>query len=183
VTGGKLSLVPSPEEADLAADIEAAVAEAESRDAAARALGGALGDPLADGAAAAAVDPDNGVTGQVNAEPLGALTGAPPRAHLTRYMLPPGRTTMIVPGERASRSVVVTAPQVGFTVYIGGSGALPGANSVALTPGLPYEVIIPGFQELYAITDAPVQIPVQVQVAALLIGDRERPAPPFPVGV
>lgn len=120
-------------------------------------------------------------------EPLGYRTGAPPRVELATYQVIPasavgaGRRaaepTRICIRDPQSRSVVFQAPLLGgFTIYVGDSGIAnnPGANGIALPAGLPYEVILPGGQDLYAVTNAPVYIPVRVQIASILIGDRER---------
>jgi len=124
-----------------------------------------------------------GVVGQVNSEPLGSLTGAPPWARLERIQVIPytavgaaGRqATVLAPAQRQNRVIVCTAPAVGFAVYVGDSGVRPGF-AFQLPPGLAYDVIIPGGQILYAVTDAPSYLPVQVQNAALLTGGTERRA-------
>lgn len=135
------------------------------------------------GVATAAVNPPGGV-GQVNSDPLGALTGAPPWARLNQVSVIPfvavgtqGQVpTLIAARERQNRVIVVTAPLVGFSVFIGDSGVRPGYN-FALPAGLPYDIIIPGGQELYAVTDAPTFLTVQVQDAPLLLGGTERRVP------
>lgn len=117
---------------------------------------------------------------QPGAQPLGSETGAPPDTRFRTVQVIPSNAanandgpTRIVEADRASRDVTLTAPNVGFTVWIGGSGVSPG-NGLALVPGQPYDLIIRGNQDVYAVTDAPVYVPLQVQVAPLLIGDRER---------
>jgi hypothetical protein len=110
------------------------------------------------------------------AEVLGSETGAPPRSTFKEYAVkpfglpPPSR---VVDASRASRVATFTAPAVGFTIFIGDAGVQPGQGT-RLPPGLPYDIVIPGFQEIFAVTDAPVFLQLQVQVAPLLIGDRER---------
>lgn len=116
---------------------------------------------------------------QPGAQPLGGDTGAPPWTRFTTVQVIPASAagtqapTCIVDRDRASREIVITAPVVGFSIWIGDSGVGVG-KGVALTPGLPYFTTLVGGQDLYAVTDAPVYLPVRVQVAALLIGDRER---------
>ncbi len=117
--------------------------------------------------------------GQVNSVPLGSQTGAPPNTQLKGYQVVPygavGRgqsPTLIVEADRANRVAIITAPFVGFSVYVGTAGVKPG--DLSIPPGLPYEVILPGGQELYAVTDAPVYLPLRVQIAAVLVGERER---------
>ena len=69
--------------------------------------------------------------------------------------------------------VTLTAPHVGFAIYIGDSGVSP-ANGLALPPGRDYVVQLVGLQELYAVTDAPVYLPLQIQVSPILFAERER---------
>jgi hypothetical protein len=170
MAANKTNLDVTPEE--LAAQIDAEIAAADA------AFGASL---LSDGAAAVAVQSGSGLE-QIGGQALGSLTGAPPRVAFKRLIVSAGPTpTLIVPGERASRSVVLTAPFVGFAIFVGNSSVRPNANSVALPPALPYEIILPGLEELYAVTDSPVGLPLQIQIGALLLGDRERAAPPAPV--
>lgn len=133
-------------------------------------------------AALNAPSPIAGITGQVNSEPLGSLTGAPPFARMERISVVPyaalggaGRRqpTVIAAAMRANRVVICTAPLVGFAIFVGDSGVQPGF-AFQLPPGLPYDFIIPGGQVLYAVTNAPTFMPLQVQNAPLLIGDKER---------
>jgi hypothetical protein len=133
--------------------------------------GGALGNP---GAAAIAIEPGPGLA-QVGGLPLGKRTGAPPRTALRLYQVAPavlGQPTLIVEADAQSRSVILTAPFVNFTVYVGDAGVK--ITDFSLPAGLPYEVIIPGNQPLYATTDAPIYLPLRVHTAPLLVGDRER---------
>lgn len=116
-----------------------------------------------------------------NSEPLGAMTGAPPRTQFySRPIIPAsqlgaagGSPTLIVAGTAPNRVAILTAPLIGFTVYIGDAGVTP-QNGLALTPGLNYEAVLVGLQELYAVTDAPVFVPLQIQVAPVLMAERER---------
>jgi hypothetical protein len=133
-------------------------------------------EALAGGGEFISVSPGPGL-GAVGAEALGSLTGAPPQTDLYERQVAPsasGATPVrVVDNARASRVATFTAPSVGFSIFVGGSGVQPGQGT-RLPPGLPYDMVIPGFQELFAVTDAPVFLPLQVQVAPLLIGDRER---------
>jgi hypothetical protein len=113
-----------------------------------------------------------------NAEPVGADTGAPPRTQFFSRLVVPASTTkdnatLLVLGTPENRVALITAPAVGFTVYIGDSGVSPD-NGAPLTPGVPYEAILPGLQPLYAVTDAPVYLRVGVQVAIVLAAERQR---------
>lgn len=138
----------------------------------------AFGDPGA-GQALAAATPGSIAGAQVNSLPLGSLTGAPPRTQLRGYQIVPygalgsgQQATRIVEPDLQNRVIILTAPFVAFNIWIGDSGVKPGDFS--LPPGLPYEVILPGRQPLYAVTDAPVYLPLRVQIASILMGERER---------
>ncbi len=118
---------------------------------------------------------NNNAQPQVGTRPLGWRTGAPPRTVLTSIPIIPagfGAATQIVLATAESRLVTLTAPLVGFSIYVGDSGVK--ITDMALTPGIPYAIPIVGNQELWAITDAPVYIPLRIQIAPLLNGDRER---------
>lgn len=109
-----------------------------------------------------------------NSEPLGSLTGAPPRTQFYSRPIIPGLTpTQIVVGAAPNRVAILTAPLIGFNIFIGDAGVSV-RNGLALTPGLNYEAILVGLQELFACTDSPVAVPLQVQVAAVLMAERER---------
>lgn len=115
-----------------------------------------------------------------NSEPLGSRTGAPPRVRFYSTLVVPYAAvganvepTQIVPPTPPNRVAILTAPQVGFTIYIGDSGVTP-SNGLALTPGLNYEALLVGLQELYAVTDAPVWLSLQIQVSPVLFAERER---------
>lgn len=124
--------------------------------------------------------------GQIGSRPLGYRTGAPPRTVLRSFQVIPfvavgkviqGRSqqaTRIVEADTASRSVVLTAPFVGFSIYVNGDEDVQPGNALRLPPGLPYEIPLVGHQALFAVTDAPVFLTLNVQVAPYLIGDRER---------
>jgi hypothetical protein len=111
-----------------------------------------------------------------NAEPVGANTGAPPRTQFFSRLVTPVSTknsTQLVGPTPENRVAIITAPVVGFTVYIGESGVTP-QTGTPLTPGVPYEAILVGLQPLYAVTDAPVYLRVGVQVAIVLAAERQR---------
>lgn len=119
---------------------------------------------------------------QVNSEPLGARTGAPPRTRLFTVQVIPfsavggptrAESTMITGPEPPNRVVVLTAPAIGFLIYVGDAGVSPNGG-LALPPGQQYEFVLPGGQPLYAVSNAPVYVPLAVQIAAILAGDRER---------
>lgn len=116
-----------------------------------------------------------------NSEPTGALTGAPPRSRGFQARVIPATAvgvnrqtpTQIAMATRENRIVILLAPAVGFTVYIGESGVTPGIG-LPLPAGLPYEYLLVGNQELFAVTDAPVFVQVGVQISSVLLADRER---------
>ena len=119
----------------------------------------------------------------VNSEPLGAETGAPPQTLLRTVQVVPESflaansretPTQVVQYTKDSRSLVFLAPLVGFSIFIGDTGVVNGTTRFALPAGQPYEVIVPGNQQIYAVTDAPIYLPLKVQIAPLLIGDRQR---------
>jgi hypothetical protein len=124
--------------------------------------------------------------GQIGSRPLGFRTGAPPRTSLRAIQVIPfvavgkviqgqaQQPTRLVENDAASRSVVLTAPFVGFSIYVSGDSDVQPGNALRLPPGLPYEIPLVGHQGLYAVTDSPVYLTVNVQVAAYLVGDRER---------
>jgi hypothetical protein len=115
---------------------------------------------------------------QVGTQPHGATTGAPTRTQMFRVPIPPaapGRfPVQIVGAEPTSRSVVLIAPLSGWSIFVSDSQGVSPINGIAITPLIPYEIPLPGNQALYATTDAPTSQDLQVQVAPLLAGDRER---------
>jgi hypothetical protein len=123
----------------------------------------------------------NGIPGQANAEVLGSETGAPPPTDLFSAQVIPESAlagsgvepTLIVPAGRASRLITLSAPFVGFSIFVGNAGVRV-SNGHALPAFLPYQIVLPGNQPLYAVTDAPTWLPLRVQIAPILIGDRER---------
>lgn len=108
------------------------------------------------------------------ARPLGTYTGAPAPTILTMVPIAPGATsTRIAATTRENRFVTLIAPFVAFTIAIGPPGVTT-ISGMALTPGIPYEVSLPGNQELHAISNAPIMLQLRVQVAGALAGDLER---------
>lgn len=116
-----------------------------------------------------------------NNEPLGALTGAPVRTILRSYQVIPAsavgvngnEATQIVPPTAANRLIVLLAPLVNFRIYVGESGVTP-KTGFALPAGQPYDVILPGLQGLFAVTDAPVYLQLQVQISPILAAEQQR---------
>lgn len=106
-------------------------------------------------------------------ELLGEETGAPPHTVFRGIQIAPGRNpTRIAEPARPNRVVIIIAPLIGFRFYVGTVGVKVG--DLEITPGIPYDCVLPGLQELYAVTNAPVPLSLSVQIAPILIGDRER---------
>ena len=116
---------------------------------------------------------------QPNSQPLGAVTGVPPATRVYGVQVS-NRVggVMLVGPDRAGRSVRITTPDIAFGVFIGvgagGGGESPNPGGFPIAPAIPYEIILSGYQTIWAITNSPVFVQVLVQVAPLLIGDRER---------
>ena len=114
---------------------------------------------------------------QPNSKPLGYYQGAPPQTRFSAALVKPavfGREpTCIVMSTRENRIVTVTAPLVPFRIFVG-SASVSVSQGTALTPGIPYEISLPGDQGLYAVTNAPVYLRLEVQIAAAMAGDLER---------
>lgn len=141
---------------------------------ASRSNGGMNGGPLIE--AGLRTSPGAVPGPQIGSEPLGAQTGAPPRTQMLRVQVAPAsqsEPTIIADAAPASRVVVLTAPFVNFTIFVGDANVQVNGG-FALPVGLQYEFVLPGLQALYAITDAPVHLPLNVQIAAILVGDRQR---------
>jgi hypothetical protein len=119
---------------------------------------------------------DRSVRPQPNSGPLGQYTGVPPATRLlTSSVAPAGRQAVcLVPKTRENRFVVLIAPAVAFTVFISSSQAVGSGIGMPLPAGIPYEISLPGNQEIYATSNAPVFLDVTVQIAAALAGDLER---------
>jgi hypothetical protein len=119
---------------------------------------------------------------QPNTQPLGHYTGAPPATRLTQVPVTPivngagliQQPTLIVAETRENRFITLTAPLVAFSIYINDAANFSVQSSLSLTPGIPYEVSLQGGQKLYAVTDAPVFLPLRVQIAAAIASDTER---------
>lgn len=122
---------------------------------------------------------------QPNTRPLGYYTGAPPQTILkTERVAPFGMAaTKIVPATRENRFVTLTAPSTNFTIYVAGSAGVSANFGIALVNGVPYEVNLPGNQELFAISNAPgITLPLSIQISPAIAGDLERRLPTLPPG-
>jgi hypothetical protein len=107
-----------------------------------------------------------------NSVPVGALTGAPVRTRFYSVQIPPSATA-IVQETPENRVAFLTAPLVGFRVYIGDAGVTT-RRGLVLTPGLPYEALLVGGQDLWAVTDAPVLLTLNVQVSIIMAAEQQR---------
>lgn len=111
---------------------------------------------------------------QPNTVPVGFSTGAPPQTRFFSVPVAVGTVpTLIVQGTRENRFILLSAPLVGFSFFVGGTDVGVGAG-LPLPAGLPYEVTLPGNQALYAVTNAPVMISLGVQIIVAITGDVER---------
>lgn len=107
--------------------------------------------------------------------PLGTRTGAPPQTRLETVVVSPLTATRVVQETVENRFVTLIAPVSNFTIYIAGGSGVSTTTGIALPPGLPYEISLPGNQAIYAISDAPgITLRLRVQVAAAIVGDLER---------
>ena len=107
-----------------------------------------------------------------NSEALGSETGAPPRPRYFSMAIPRGQTVLVAPPTRDNRVLFITAPNVGFTVFVGDDG-LTTRNGFALLSGQQEEFPLVGFQGLYAMSNAPVLLRIQVAITTILLAERE----------
>lgn len=121
----------------------------------------------------ARLTPNGGYQPTPNSEPMGAETGTPVRTRMYSRPLAPGDSVQIVSGTRENKAVFITPPDVGFTVFIGEAGVTPDTGQ-ALLPGTANQIFLPGFQEVYAVHNAPVSLRLHIQVTAILAAERER---------
>lgn len=132
-----------------------------------------LGSPMGGSLLPAGVRVTPGYQPTPNSEPLGSETGAPPRPRYFSTVV--GQTaSLIATGTRDNRICTVVAPIVGgFTIYVGDAGVST-RNGYALVPGIADDFPLVGFQELFAVTDAPTILRVQVKIFSILLAERER---------
>jgi hypothetical protein len=136
-----------------------------------------FGDPSIPAQAAA-----DRVGRQPQGRPLGSETGAPSRTSLSQMLVTPitngagvvQSPTKIVPCTRENRFVTLTAPFNNFAIYVNVDPNLNPRSSLALPPGLPYEITLAGNQDLWAVTDAPTFQTVRIQIAPAIASDTER---------
>jgi len=137
-----------------------------------------FGDPSLP--ATTAADPTLGR--QPGGRPLGFYTGAPPRTQLTQVNVTPNvnalgvvqQPTLIVPPTTQNRFVTLTAPLLAFAILVSSEASFNPFSSYTLPPGLPYEISLPGNEQLFAVTTSPVFVPLQIQIAPAIASDTER---------
>lgn len=108
-----------------------------------------------------------------NSEPMGSITGTPVRPRMYSVPLQPGGSMQIVGPTRENKVVLITPPNVGFMVYVGDAGVTP-QTGMALIPGQSNELVLPGLQEVHAVTDCPVALRINIFVGPILLAERER---------
>lgn len=137
-----------------------------------------FGDPSLP--ATTAADPALGR--QPGGRPLGFYTGAPPRTQLTQVNVTPNvnalgvvqQPTLIVPATTQNRFVTLSAPLLAFAILVSPEASFNAFSSHTLLPGVPYEISLPGNEQLFAVTTAPVFVPLQIQIAPAIASDTER---------
>lgn len=144
-------------------------------------FGNPFGEPVAGPLVSAGVRATPGYRPTPNSVPAGAKTGAPPRTRLYNVQVIPfsaiGRAgnevSEIVQGTPENRIVILTAPAVGWTIFVGDSGVSP-QNGMALLPGQATDIPLPGLQSLFAVTDAPVYLQLQILTSIVLLAEQAR---------
>jgi hypothetical protein len=111
-----------------------------------------------------------------NNVPAGAQTGAPPRTLLYSRLISPSTLkspTLIVSATPENRVVSIQPPNVNFTIYVGDAGVTPLVGYAVPATGV--EIPLPGLQALYALTDAPTWLRVNIWVSIVLMAEQARP--------
>lgn len=107
-----------------------------------------------------------------NSEPVGALAGVPPRTRLYQRGITSAAQEIVL-GTAENRLITLTAPLVGWNIYVGDASVSPKIG-LQLPPGIPYQLPVVGLQSLYAVTDAPITLPLQILVSIILAAERQR---------
>ena len=108
-----------------------------------------------------------------NSEPMGSITGTPVRPRMYSVPLQAGASMQIIGETRENKIILITPPDVGFTVYVGDAGVTPGTG-MALIPGQANELVVPGFMPVHAVSDCPVALRINIFVGPILLAERER---------
>lgn len=134
---------------------------------------GSIGTP---GVVAAGIRAQPTVAPVPNNVPAGAQTGAPPRTQLySRLVIPAGKgqATLLVPPTPENRVVAVRPPNTAFALYVGDQSVNPASGFAVPTIG--EDIPLPGLQGLWAVTDAPTYVRVNVYVSIVLMAEQARP--------
>ncbi len=107
-----------------------------------------------------------------NSEPIGALAGVPPRTKFYQRGITSARQ-QIVEGTAENRIVTVIAPLTGWGIWIGDQSVSP-KSGFLLPAGQPFPFPLTGLQDAWAVTDAPITIPLPIMVAMILFAERQR---------
>lgn len=145
-------------------------------------MSGGFHNPFGDPSLPATTAGDRNGGRQPGGRPLGYLTGAPPRTQLVQVNVTPIMNalgvlqvpTLIVPCTPENRFITIMAPLIAFAILVSPSASFNPASSFTLPPGLPYEMSLPGNEELYAVTTSPVFVALQIQLAPAIAADTQR---------
>ena len=111
-----------------------------------------------------------------NSLPAGALSGVPAATRLYQRSIVASEPTQIVMPTPENRLVTLTAPVLGWSVFVGtDSSVMTNGNSGTQLPkGQPFNITLTGTMELWALTDAPIRVPLQIMVSIILMAERQR---------
>ncbi len=110
-----------------------------------------------------------------NSVPAGALTGVPAATRMYARQLT-GEAQQIVMATPENRIVTLTAPLLGWNVYVGTDSSVQasGNSGIQIPNGQPFPITLTGTMDLWAITDAPIRVPLQILVSIILMAERQR---------
>lgn len=111
-----------------------------------------------------------------NSQPAGALTGVPAatRLYTRRITTDPQQIVMATPENRV---VTLTAPLIGgWNVFVGSDASVlvNGNSGTQLPGGQPFNIPLTGTMELWAVTDAPIGLPLSIMISIILMAERQR---------
>lgn len=108
-----------------------------------------------------------------NSEPMGAITGTPVRPRMYSLPLQAGAAMQIIGETRENRLVLITPPNVAFTIFVGDAGVTPDVG-LPLIGGQSNEIVLPGYVSLFAVSNSPVVLRIGIFVGPILMAERER---------
>lgn len=108
-----------------------------------------------------------------NNVPAGAQTGAPPRTRIYSRLVLPGTPTLLVDASPENRVVSIRPPNVKATLYVGDPGLTVGTGMAV--PIIGQDLPIVGLQEVWAVTDSPTAMRVNIYVSIVLMAEQARP--------